>query len=93
MAPDGHRIVVEIAAGDLWIHDMARRTFTRLTSTDTLGNTFAVWTPDSRRVVFRTLTGLRLMEPDGGATTCAAGSRGSSSMRSVSPSVAAGRSC
>jgi serine/threonine-protein kinase len=67
MSPDGHRIVVEIAGGDLWIHDTARRTFTRLTSSDTLGNTYAVWSPDSRRVVFRTLTGLHWIDPDGGA--------------------------
>ena len=66
LAPDAHRIVVEVAGGDLWIQDAARATFTRLTSGETVGNTFAVWTPDARRIVFRTLTGLRWIDPDGG---------------------------
>jgi serine/threonine protein kinase/Tol biopolymer transport system component len=66
LAPDAHRIVVEVAGGYLWIQDTARATFTRLTSGETVGNTFAVWTPDARRIVFRTLTGLRWIDPDGG---------------------------
>jgi serine/threonine-protein kinase len=65
LSPDGHRVVVEVAGGDLWMHDTARKTFTRLTSRDAVGNTFPVWTPDSHRVVFRTLTGLRWIDPDG----------------------------
>ena len=66
LAPDGHRIVVEVAGGNLWIQDATRATFTRLTSGDTVGNTFAVWTPDAHRIVFKTLTGLRWIDPDGG---------------------------
>jgi len=66
LASDGHRILVEIAGGDLWIQDAARATFSRLTSGETLGNSWAVWTPDARRVVFRTLTGLRWIDADGG---------------------------
>jgi Tol biopolymer transport system component len=66
LASDGHRIVVEIAGGDLWIQDAARGTFIRLTSGETLGNSWAVWTRDARRVVFRTLTGLRWIDADGG---------------------------
>jgi Tol biopolymer transport system component len=66
LAPDAHRIVVEVAGGDLWMQDATRATFTRLTSGETVGNTFAVWTPDARRIVFRTLTGLRWIDPDGG---------------------------
>lgn len=65
LAPDERRIIVEVAGGDLWIQDVERATFTRLTSDDTVGNTFPVWTPD-RHVVFRTVTGLRLIDPDGG---------------------------
>jgi eukaryotic-like serine/threonine-protein kinase len=64
LAPDGHRIVVEVAGGDLWIQDTERAMFTRLTSGETVGNTFAVWTQG--RIVFRTLTGLRWIDPDGG---------------------------
>jgi hypothetical protein len=66
LAPDAQRIVVEVAGGDLWIQDVKRATFTRLTSGETVGNTFAVWAPDARRMVFRTLTGIRWIDPDGG---------------------------
>ena len=65
LGPDGNRIVVEVAGGGLWLQDVARSTFTRFTSTETIGNTWAVWTPDSR-VVFRTLAGLWLIDPNGG---------------------------
>jgi serine/threonine protein kinase len=66
LGPDGHRIVVEVAGGDLWIEDIARATFTKLTTSETVGNTFAVWTPDSHRVIFRTVTGMWWIDPDGG---------------------------
>jgi eukaryotic-like serine/threonine-protein kinase len=69
ISPDQQRIVVEIAGGDLWLHDSARSTFTRLTTGETAGNTFAVWTPDGRRIVFRTLTGIRTIDADGGGTS------------------------
>jgi Tol biopolymer transport system component len=69
LSPDGRRIVVEAADGDLWIQDVSRSTFTRLTTSDSLGNTFAVWTPDARGVLFRSLTGIRRVDPDSGGTT------------------------
>ncbi len=65
LAPDAHRIVVEVAGGELWIQDVTRATFTPLTSGETVGNTFAVWA-DAHRIVFRTLTGIRWIDPDGG---------------------------
>jgi eukaryotic-like serine/threonine-protein kinase len=64
LAPDGKRVVVT-ALGDLWIQDTARPTFTRLTSNETAGNSYAVWTPDGNRVVFRTRTGLHWIDADG----------------------------
>jgi serine/threonine protein kinase/Tol biopolymer transport system component len=64
LASDGRRTVVA-AAGDLWIQDNARATFTRLTSDETVGNAFPVWTPDGSRVLFRTLTGLYWIAADG----------------------------
>jgi Tol biopolymer transport system component len=67
LAPDAHRIVVEVSGGDLWIQDTARATFTRLTSGETVGSAFAEWTPDAHRIIFRTLTGLQWMDPDGGS--------------------------
>jgi serine/threonine-protein kinase len=86
LAPDAHRIVVEVAGGDLWIQDAARATFTRLTSGETFGNTFAVWTPDAHRIVFRTLTGLRWIDPDrGGGSQAISDTSVSDIPSSVSP--------
>ena len=64
LAPDGLRAVV-VTAGDLWIQDIARATFTRLTTEQTVGNAFPVWTPDGTRVLFRTLTGMSWTAADG----------------------------
>ena len=64
LAPDGRRVVVT-AGGDLWIQDTTRPTFTRLTGDETVGNSFAVWTPNGARVVFRTQTGLQWIAADG----------------------------
>ena len=64
LASDGRRTVVA-AAGDLWIQDLARATFTRLTSERTVGNVFPVWTPDGTRVLFRTSTGMYWTAGDG----------------------------
>ncbi|MBI3049629.1 MAG: PD40 domain-containing protein [Acidobacteria bacterium] len=50
VSPDGQRVAVA-AAGDIWIHDVARSTTTRLTfgpATDVA----PLWTPDGERVVF-----------------------------------------
>jgi serine/threonine-protein kinase len=65
LAPDGHRIVVEVAGGDLWIQDASRSTFTRMTTSETVGNTFAVWTPNGQHAIFRTVTGLWSVNTDG----------------------------
>jgi serine/threonine-protein kinase len=66
VAPDGHRVLVQ--AGDLWIQDVARATFTRLTSGEAVlsGGGFPVWAPDGSRIVFRTMGGLRWLAVDGG---------------------------
>jgi serine/threonine protein kinase/Tol biopolymer transport system component len=64
LAPDGRRTVVA-AAGDLWIQDVARATLTRLTSEQTVGNAFPIWTRDGTRVLFRTLTGMYGTAADG----------------------------
>ena len=85
LSPDGQRVVVEVAGGDLWIQDIKRSTFTKLTTADTLGNTFAVWTPDARGVLFRTLTGIRQVDPDSGAIKAIGPNTLSSIPMSVSP--------
>jgi Tol biopolymer transport system component len=64
LSPDGRRIVVT-AAGDLWIQEIARPTFTRLTSERTVGNSYPVWTPDGKYVVFKTARGMQWVSADG----------------------------
>jgi eukaryotic-like serine/threonine-protein kinase len=50
VSPDGGRVAVS-AAGDIWIHDVARGTTTRLTL-DPASDVEPLWTPDGARVVF-----------------------------------------
>ena len=63
LSPDGKRLLVQ--AGDLWVQDLARSTFTRLASRDTLINAFPNWLPDSRRVIYRSPSGLRIQDVEG----------------------------
>ena len=63
LAPDGSRLVVQ--AGDLWIQDLARATFTRLVSQDAITNGFPTWTSDGRRIMYRSPSGLRMQDADG----------------------------
>jgi serine/threonine-protein kinase len=55
ISPDGRRVAVDRRSGgsqDIWIYDIARGTFTRLT---VKGNSqHPVWTPDGKRVTFNT---------------------------------------
>ena len=64
VSPDGSRAVVQ--AGDLWIQDLARATFTRLPLRDVVSGGFPAWTSDGRRVVYRTTGGLRFQDAYGG---------------------------
>ena len=46
--PDGRRVLVQ--AGDLWVHDLARSTFTRFAVAESdVGGAFPVLTPDGTR--------------------------------------------
>jgi serine/threonine-protein kinase len=67
LSPDGRRVVVQ-AGGDLWIHDIERASFTRLTSSATFGNSFPIWTADGKGIIFRTSMGLQSIVVDREAT-------------------------
>jgi eukaryotic-like serine/threonine-protein kinase len=58
LSPDGRRVANEIqtsvgGAGDIWIYELERKTLTRLTFEGS--NEFPIWTPDGRRVTFRSM--------------------------------------
>ena len=64
LSADTHRIVIGVGS-ELWIQDTLRSTFTRLTPQQSETASYPVWTPDGKQIVFRTPTGLRLIETDG----------------------------
>lgn len=54
-SPMGDRLVVQVGpTRDLWIYDLGRRTFTRLTSDRVVAYSAPAWTPDGSHVVFTT---------------------------------------
>src|SRR5262249_50372528 len=85
LSPDGRQIIVEVAGGDLWLQGVERATFDKLTSGDTVGNTFAAWTPDSRRAVFRTVAGVSVIDVDARRSQMIPGTRVSDIPTSISP--------
>ena len=54
-----------VQAGDLWIQDVTRSSFTRLTPRDAVINAFPMWLPDGRRVIYRSPSGLRIQDAEG----------------------------
>ena len=72
LSPDGTRLAVQIASGpnntgDVWIYDLERGSFSRLTF-DPANDYGATWTPDSERIVFgssRDGFGLYMKSADG----------------------------
>ena len=57
ISPDGQRVAVDvvdprIGTGDIWIYDVARGTPVRFTS-DLAHEDTPVWSPDGRRILFR----------------------------------------
>ena len=60
LSPDGQQVAVTAAGAkeDLWLYNLARGTFTRLTSE--ASSQVSTWTPDGKRVAYRaTRAGLR----------------------------------
>jgi Tol biopolymer transport system component len=64
ISPDGRRIITDIS-GDMWVLDIERSSFTRLTSNSFANNSYGAWTPDGARVVFRTALGISVTNADG----------------------------
>lgn len=57
-SPDGRRIAVNVLARgqtDVWVFDIASRTFDRVTN-DSTGSNFPEWTPDGRGLLFASNT-------------------------------------
>jgi len=46
--------------------DTARAALSRVTSDESTGNSWPVWTPDGKRVVFRSVNGMRWIDVDSG---------------------------
>ena len=61
--PKGRRVLVQ--AGDLWLHDLMRSTFTRVATDDLATAAFPVLTLDGGRVVYKTNSGLSWLALDG----------------------------
>ena len=57
ISPDGRRVAEDVD-GDIWVYDTVRDALTRLTfQSKSAGNAAnPIWTPDGKRIVFRTLT-------------------------------------
>jgi serine/threonine-protein kinase len=67
VSPDGTRVAMEVQDGentDVWIHDIARRTQTRLTFGPE-PDRFPFWTPDGRRIVWSSGSDLVWKPADG----------------------------
>ena len=85
LSADNGRIVVGVGS-DLWVQDTRRSTFTRLTSQQAETASYPIWTPDGKRIVFRTPIGLRSIEADGsGRSLAIAGTTSGDFPSSVSP--------
>lgn len=65
LSPDATRLA-SFVSGDVWQLDLARAAFTRVTRASTIGNSYAVWTPDGQAIVYRTARGLYVAAADGG---------------------------
>jgi Tol biopolymer transport system component len=63
LSPDGSRVVVQ--AGNLWIQDLVRSTFTRLAPKDEATAAFPIWSYDGRKVLVRSSVGMTIHEADG----------------------------
>jgi serine/threonine protein kinase/Tol biopolymer transport system component len=83
LAPGGQRLLVQ--AGNLWIHDLTRSTFTQITAAVD-GSAMPLWSPDATRIVFQSGKGLVWVAADGaGRSGTLAGTVASDVPGSISP--------
>ena len=70
LSPDGKRLAVSPGTNDIQVYDLQRDTMTRLTF-KTQTNTYPVWTPDGRHIVFGVRSGFSLqwIRSDGAGET------------------------
>jgi hypothetical protein len=64
VSPDG-RLIAFSESGTIWTLDPARSTFTRVSSEDKITVGFPLWSPDSRRIYYRSREGIRHRSADG----------------------------
>jgi serine/threonine-protein kinase len=68
-SPDGKRLALSLGTNDIQVYDLQRDNMTRLTF-KTLNNSYPVWTPDGKHIVFRAQSGtslsLQWIRSDGG---------------------------
>jgi Tol biopolymer transport system component/tRNA A-37 threonylcarbamoyl transferase component Bud32 len=83
LATGGQRLLVQ--AGNLWVHDLTRSTFTQITAAVD-GSAMPVWSPDGTRIVFQSGKGLAWVAAgDAGRTGMLAGTVASDVPGSISP--------
>src|SRR5262249_2827526 len=63
LPPDGTRVAVQ--AGNLWVLDLARGTFTRVSQRDEATAAFPMWSADGRQVYLRSSRGVMSYDTDG----------------------------
>jgi serine/threonine-protein kinase len=67
IAPDGMRVAATVTDGitsAIWLYDLSRKSHTKLTGGSPV-DSFPVWSPDGKYVVFRSETGLSWVPADG----------------------------
>ena len=67
LSPDGRRLLVEVldVTGSVWLQDIGRGTFTRLTPGIDQVGVYPVWMPDGKQLIYRGGQDMRRLDVDG----------------------------